>query len=198
MFLQFHKTDKIVVDFNVTLIVPIDRLTLSDLNALYQPQKGRPVQFFQLGVIPDEDQPVISGLLISLTDIQLCGQFCPLSRLIHAFILISLQQLVAYRLWDRTLYLILAGGDHQFFQFRKSFIQCVHGSLECFLLFQPGSVLLGHNLLFESIGLILRQSRLETDVNQQQFDQYPLIDNVARASSLSAGDIAVAGVALVP
>ena len=53
ILLQFHKTDKIVIDFNVTLIVPVDRPALSDLDALYQSQEGRAVQFLQSGVVPD-------------------------------------------------------------------------------------------------------------------------------------------------
>lgn len=54
MQLQFHKTDKIVVDFNVTLIASVDCPTLSDLDALHQPQKRRTVQFFQFGIVPNQ------------------------------------------------------------------------------------------------------------------------------------------------
>lgn len=80
MQLQFHKSDKIVVYFNVTLIVPVDRPALSNLDALYQPQKRRAVQFLQLGVVSDEGQPVISGLFIFMTGFQLGASFVRCSR----------------------------------------------------------------------------------------------------------------------
>ena len=91
IFLQFHKTDKIVVDFNVTLIVSIDHSALPDLDTLHQPQEGGTVQFLQSGIIPDHRQPIVSSLFIFLVGFQLSGQFCPLFQLIRAIILIPLQ-----------------------------------------------------------------------------------------------------------
>ena len=44
MKLQFHKSDKIVVDFNIALIVVVDFPALSDLDALHQTQEGGAVQ----------------------------------------------------------------------------------------------------------------------------------------------------------
>ncbi len=70
MLLQLHKSDKIVVDFDVALIVSIDRPTFPDLDTLHQPKKGGAVQLFKLGIIPDKSQPIVCGFLVLLAGIQ--------------------------------------------------------------------------------------------------------------------------------
>lgn len=50
MQLQFHKSDKIVIEFNVALIVTVDCPTHPDLDSLHQTQKCWTIQFLQLGI----------------------------------------------------------------------------------------------------------------------------------------------------
>ena len=103
-----------------------------------------------------------------------------------------LQQLKAYRFRDRALHLILIGRRCQLVQFRKPFAQRIHGRLERFPLFQAGGIVLSRNFLFQTNGVILCRRLFKADVDQQQLNQYPLIDNVPGTDRFPIGSVTIA------
>lgn len=70
--------DKVAVDFDVPMVLPVHLKLLSNLDALQQPQERGAVEFLKLGIIPDDNQPFVGGLLVLLRGLHLGGELQPL------------------------------------------------------------------------------------------------------------------------
>lgn len=73
-------TDKVMVDFNVPVGLPVHLVLLADLNTFHQTQEGGAVKFFKLGIVPDQVQPAVGGAFVLSVSLQLLptGQKNPL------------------------------------------------------------------------------------------------------------------------
>ncbi len=60
---------------------PVHLVLLAHLDALHQPRKCGTVQLLKLGIVPNQVQPVISGLLVLPVSLQLRCELRPLFQL---------------------------------------------------------------------------------------------------------------------
>ena len=72
----FDIAHEIVVDSDVPDLAPVLFLPLPDFDPPDEPQEGGTVKFLKLGIIADDGQLFVGGLLILLCDLQLGGELC--------------------------------------------------------------------------------------------------------------------------